>query len=120
MRLAPRGRHRLRGGGRRAAAAAGRRRRLARPRAAAAPGDPRALLRDFVNKEVRPRTRALCGEATEGRSHRAACLEFAEMLSKWRVVGFIAGFVGFCEPSACWHSCDGASAEDADGYHGAL
>jgi len=74
-------------------------------------------LRHFVNKEVRPRTRALCSSATEGRSHRAACLEFAEMLSQWRISGFISGMVGFCEPHACWHSCDGATAMDSDGWH---
>lgn len=73
-------------------------------------------LRMFVDKEVRPRTRAICSEATEGRTHREACLEMAQMLSTWRISGFISGLVGFCEPSACWHSCDGTSSTDPDGF----
>ena len=40
----------------------------------------------------------------------------AQMLSTWRISGFVSGLVGFCEPSACWHSCDGSSATDPDGF----
>lgn len=85
-----------------------------------APPPPPAIraksIRHFVNTKVRPLTEAICTEATEGRSHRAVCLEMAEMLSEWRVAGYVPGVVGFCEPEACWHSCAGASGTDGDGW----
>lgn len=85
-----------------------------------APPPPPALrsksIRSFVNAEVRPLTEAICTEATEGRTHRAACLELAGALSEWRIAGYVPGIIGFCEPEACWHSCDGTSDTDGDGW----
>ena len=67
-----------------------------------APPPPPAIrsksIRTFVNTKVRPLTEAICTEATEGRSHRAVCLEMAEMLSEWRVAGYVPGSSASASP----------------------
>ena len=77
-----------------------RRRRGGTNRRAPAPPPPRRSASARCaprNKAPRPRTRALCGEAP-----RAARRELSSSprCAPWRVAGFIAGFAGFCEPSA--------------------
>ena len=87
---------------------------------ARAPPPPPSLrlrsLRMYSRAEILPRTEAICSKAVQGRLRRAACLEMADKLSQWQIVGLVAGIVPLCEPRACWRSCDGTVAGDGDSF----
>jgi hypothetical protein len=74
-----------------------------------------ASMRDFIKKEVRPRTEAVCLAGLVDSDLANLCTEFATALSKFSRAGVIGAFMPYCE-EMCWHSCSSASRVDVDSF----
>lgn len=74
-----------------------------------------ASMRDYIKKEVRPRTEAICLSGLVDSDLAKLCTEFATALSKSSRAGVIGAFMPLCE-DMCWHSCSSASRVDVDSF----
>lgn len=74
-----------------------------------------ASMRDFIKKEVRPRTEAVCLSGLVDSDLAKLCTEFATALSRSSRAGVIGAFMPLCE-DMCWHSCSSASRVDVDSF----
>ena len=74
-----------------------------------------ASMRDFIKKEIRPRTEVICLAGLLDSDLSKLCLEFATALSKSTRAGTMGAFMPLCE-DMCYHSCSAASRTDVDSF----
>lgn len=75
-----------------------------------------ASLQWYSRTVVRPMTEAICLAGLTDDDIYKLCIQFANQLSKATKVGVVSSFTPMCQDT-CWHSCNGKSAQDRDGYN---
>ena len=75
-----------------------------------------ASLKEFIKREIRPRTEAICLAGLLDSDLGKLCTEFATMLSQPSSAGVLGSFMPQCLPEACWHSCSAESSIDVDNF----
>lgn len=74
-----------------------------------------ASIRDYIKKEIRPRTEAICLSGLMDSDLTRLCTEFATAISHPSSAGVVGSFMPFCQ-DICWHSCSAASQVDVDSF----
>ena len=74
-----------------------------------------ASMREFIKREIRPRTEAICLAGLVDSDLVKLCTEFSNAISRPASAGVIGSFVPQCS-EICWHSCSSASRTDVDSF----
>lgn len=74
-----------------------------------------ASMREFIKKEIRPRTEAICLAGLVDSDLVRLCTEFSNAISKPASAGVVGSFVPQCN-EICWHSCSSSSRVDVDSF----
>jgi hypothetical protein len=72
-------------------------------------------MREFVKREIRPRTEAICLAGLVDSDLSRLCTEFLTSMSKPNTAGVVGSFMPYCV-DMCWHSCSAASNVDVDSF----
>ena len=74
-----------------------------------------ASMREFIKREIRPRTEAICLAGLVDSDLVKLCTEFSNAISRPASAGVVGSFVPQCN-EICWHSCSSSSRTDVDSF----
>ena len=74
-----------------------------------------ASIREYIKKEIRPRTEAVCLSGLVDSDLNKLCVEFANAISNPSSAGVLGSFTPQCN-EVCWHSCSSSSRVDIDSF----